>query len=496
MYPNRLGSIVRHQGTKNWVTLASKFTLSDKQIIFAISDECRSLRGCRWSDEAPFLVLDIDAGSKYHNEDGLNELKQALWRVGITKTKLYRSSESGGWHLYVFWTEWASSTDLFTYFKKWLQLEGFEVKSGTLEVFPSANALRLPLQAGFAWLNDQGLLAIERKDFSADAALFQFMADLQSNAIDWKPVRERLEAAISELSKVSSIQPEQMNEFASMVEDATAEIDQQRWKKGQEYWLNGLTKNGQRHEGILFVGYYLWYGDGSNGLSPLPGRRAAAQRQRLIRRWIEQNHNGFCSHIAAGNWKKVEDDIERAVSWRRFNSVEERVPYLVTDRLVDRQMEVRLTVDQLRTANENREKAARHKIKNAVEELQQARERVSIRAVKRITGCSINTIRKHRELLLSNGSGDLSPGGCQLSVVLEEVEPGLDVACSSSGSDFDDIAAEPSPVVYFPVRFPVLVLQGASFKSVLLVLFLLCFGTDFWSSGRSPPWFSCPSPRC
>lgn len=468
------------------MTLASKFTLSDKQIIFAISDESRSLRGCRWSDEAPFLVLDIDAGSKYHNEESLNELKQALWRVGITKTKLYRSSESGGWHLYVFWTEWASSVDLFTYFKKWLQLEGFDIKPGTLEIFPSANALRLPLQEGFAWLDSRGAVEVERKDFSADAALFQFMADLQANAIDWQPVQERLEAAINDLSRVSSIQSEQMDEFASMVEDAAAEIDQQRWRKGQEYWLHGLTKKGQRHEGILCVGYYLWYGDASNGLSPLPGRRAAAQRQRFIRRWIEQKHHGFCSHILAGDWKKVEDDIARAVHWRRFNSVEERVPYLLTERLIDRQMEVRLTVDQLRTANENRQKAARHKIRNAVQELQQSGERVSIRAVKRITGCSINTIRKHRELLLSNGSGDLSPGGGAAFGVSSFEDSGSDPVCSPSESDSPVVSDLSSTVIYFPVRVPPAALPAL--RSVLLVLLVLCFGSDFSSSGRSPPY--------
>ncbi len=489
LYPNRLGSIVRHAGTKNWVTLASKFTLSDKQIIFAVSGESRNFRGCRWNETAPFLVLDIDAGSKYHNEEGLNELKQALWRLGITKTKLYRSSDSGGWHLYIFWSEWASTVDLYTYFKKWFQLEGFEVRPGTLEIFPSANALRLPLQAGFAWLDDQGQIEVERKDFTADAALFQFMADVQANGTDWQLVSQRLQTAIGEHSKASSSQSEQMEEFADMVDDAAREVDLQRWKKGQSYWLNGLTKNGQRHEGILFVGYYLWYGDASNGLAALPGRRAAAQRQRLIRQWLELKHNGFCSHIAVGDWQKVEADIERAVAWRRFNAVEERVPYLITERLIDRQMEVRLTADQLRIANENRERRARLKIKEAAEGLEQAGERVSIRAIHRITRCSVNTIRKHRDLLLSKGSGDLSPGGWRIPFVRLAVEPRLDAACSASEPDSSVPAVDPPVVVSLPLRFPVLVLPGVSFKSVLLVLLVLCFGSDLWSSGRSPPWF-------
>src|SRR5271154_1092318 len=102
--------------------------------------------------------------------------------------------------------------------------------------------------------------------------------------------------------------------------------------------MTGLTKKNQRHEAILYVGYYLWFGDRSAGLSPLPDRRNAVQRERLMRDWITRKHHGFCGHINAGKWEKVEEDIRMAVNWRRDQEGQERTPYLVPERFIYRQM--------------------------------------------------------------------------------------------------------------------------------------------------------------
>jgi hypothetical protein len=419
LYPNRAQSIIKHASAKNWVTVSKFHSLTDTEIIDAVSAQQKFYRGCRWGEYTRFLVLDIDIGSKYHNFEGLSALRKVLKLAGVANSKLYQSSVSGGWHLYVFWKELAPTEAVTRLFKSWLQSQGFEIRGGTLELFPSGNGLRLPMQSGFAWLDDQGLITQHRQDISLEQALDQFMADLYAHGNSWEYVSDVLESKLLEQSDALSSQSglstqdlyDQSGQFDQMVLDATNQLDTDRWEKGREYWINGLTKQNQRHEAILYVGYYLWFGDRASGMSPLPGRRCAGQRLRLLTDWLEQKHHGYCRHITAGRWDKVEADIHRAVHWTRYQALRQRVPYLVTDRLIDRQMQTNLTVEEMREANLKRERRARRMIEAAVGNLLAEGKNVSIRALERATGCSRNTIRRHRDLLLSNGSGDLSPGG-------------------------------------------------------------------------------------
>jgi hypothetical protein len=92
--------------------------------------------------------LDIDAESKYHQAAELQKLQEKLAAVGLC-TKPYQSSNSGGWHLYLFLDNWEESSQVEQTLKSWLKWQGYSIECGQLEVFPSGNALRLPLQPGF-----------------------------------------------------------------------------------------------------------------------------------------------------------------------------------------------------------------------------------------------------------------------------------------------------------------------------------------------------------
>ena len=60
-----------------------------------------------------------------------------------------------------------------------------EIKPGQLELFPSSNGLRLPLQRGFAWLDDQGAVKLRREQITTEQALVSFVDALGDNAHDW-----------------------------------------------------------------------------------------------------------------------------------------------------------------------------------------------------------------------------------------------------------------------------------------------------------------------
>jgi hypothetical protein len=123
------------------------------------------LIGLRFGVNTRYGLLDIDNGSKWHNEDGLRAIKGVLESIGINDTILIRSSFSDGWHLYYFLPEAVNSFKLAQTVAIALFENGLELKSGQLEIFPNVkkyvengfglfNGHRLPLQTGSHLLDD------------------------------------------------------------------------------------------------------------------------------------------------------------------------------------------------------------------------------------------------------------------------------------------------------------------------------------------------------
>ena len=101
---------------------------------------------------------------------------------------------------------------------------------------------------------------------------------------------------------------------------------QEIWEKGREWWRNGLQEHGERHNAVLAVGHYLWYGDEERRIAALPGGRNDEYRAMLIEQWLKKKHNGKCRHINQGKWGIVLEQIQRAVFWRRKCEPQEENP--------------------------------------------------------------------------------------------------------------------------------------------------------------------------
>jgi hypothetical protein len=126
LYPNRVQAILRPVGCKSWTTISKHWPLSDETILSAVAGQERSIYGLRWRDKTRFAVLDVDAGGKYHSAQGLKELLENLAGVSLTAT-LYQSSESGGWHLYLFFEQWETSNEVQETVRDWLVANGYGV---------------------------------------------------------------------------------------------------------------------------------------------------------------------------------------------------------------------------------------------------------------------------------------------------------------------------------------------------------------------------------
>ena len=457
LYPNRHRSILKPPGCQNWTTVSKHGYLSDETILKAVSGTENRIWGCRWGEQTIFAVLDIDAKSQYHNELGLARLIHVLESCGIQLGSLYQSSDSGGWHAYIFFSDWVKSEDLQDYLNQLLKAEGFEIKQGQLEIFPSNNGLRLPLQRGFAWLDASAQILIRRDELKADEAIYKFLQDSKNKQHNWEIVRTRI---ISRLKQIASEQERKQTKeyleeepeedgFSTFFSEAGKLLDV--YNAGRNYWQNGLTEPSQRHHAILAVGHYLWYGDESNQVRALPGARNSQRRAKVILSWLQENHNGYSNSVLKNDWKEIEADILRACNWapqEAANAV--RAHYPLTDRAIDRLIDRSKQtgrvwqVTDFEKGNIGREEEARTKIRSGLVQLIESGRRITVRGLERVTGCKRETIRRHADIWgvfrLSNGPGDLSCGGavpqaatdCSQESLFNSEKSENEIACSES----------------------------------------------------------------
>jgi hypothetical protein len=403
-----------------------------------MSDEGRGLfRGLYWADVTRHAVIDIDRESPYHNSEALTKLLHDFSKQGLSLVP-YQSSESGGWHLYAFFEDFADSKEVENTLRAWLKFNGYEIKSGTLELFPSGNALRLPLQRGFGWLAADGSIEIAREEVTREQALALFFLDLENNKRNWSEAKERIE---SEMRSAGSAGAGGAIDRQEVIKNEGFDglylrgIDWEKWQRGRDYWRDGLKEKSQRHDAVVCIGHYLWYGDEAAGLRPLPYYKNKAARKALITKCLEEKHNGLSEDVNRGRWNEIEGDIERAVSWSRQPLQIDQPgyePYPLTERLLKRlewlyaKTGRLFTVEELAKANIERQMDARERIALAVAQLEAEGSEIDIAKVCRRAKACNKTVAKNRDLLGSKG-GVLVAGG------LGGSPASLDLACGSAG---------------------------------------------------------------
>jgi hypothetical protein len=399
--------------------------MSDEAILSAVAGTEPSIYGLRWGERTRFAVLDIDKNSKYRSDLELAKLQERLAAVGLSAT-MYRSSDSGGWHLYIFLDDWADSGEVNEDLSGWLRALGYEIRGGVLEVFPSGMGLRLPLQSGFAWLDAKGSLIRTREEITTDEALASFLIDLEENKRIWSKAKDRIKRQLNAIDREKEGDAQEHKkaiDLEGFEKLFNYRLIADKYQKGREYWQSGLTQAGQRHDAILCVEHYLWHGDVVSGVPALPAEHNDEPRYRLIRAWLEAKHNGFCNHINRGNWRKVEAQIRRACKWRRpFGAVQVRTPYPLTENAIERLIGLSKrtgrtwSMEDFKKGNDGREWRARKRIRAALQLLTDQGRKPTVRGLERVSGCHRETIRRHSDIwqispvvALSNGPGAKNP---------------------------------------------------------------------------------------
>lgn len=189
LFPLRLSSSFKRAGGDTWRQMSHFHYLSDEEVTASITDGAQHLRACVLDDTTSIAAISIPATSIYAHADQATLLIDMLMQHGLAP-KAYRAAGSDDIHIYLSFTEKVNSDVLNTVLTDLLDHSGFELGPTGLVIHPSTTALVLPLQNGFAWLNEQLQVKLCRDDITLDSALALFLSDLSRSAVSFEHVAQ------------------------------------------------------------------------------------------------------------------------------------------------------------------------------------------------------------------------------------------------------------------------------------------------------------------
>ena len=198
LFENRFASSIKRMNSNDWRETSRYHYLADHDILSAITGTSDVYRACLPDNETHFAVILLEEGSYYQSAEGLEKLRDCLSCIGIVNTKLYKAGDSDQLQLYAFLDRPIESSVISKLISGWLRRNGIIPGTVGLNLFPGNKPLPLPLQPGFAWLNDRGQVIANRDEITPDAALALFFADIQRCATNAAELVERLEKVVGD----------------------------------------------------------------------------------------------------------------------------------------------------------------------------------------------------------------------------------------------------------------------------------------------------------
>lgn len=181
LFPMRLNSLIKRLDSSAWRAMSQFHYLSDEEIRRSIVDQSPYTRACSFDVQTSFAVILLPACSRYNNAEQFQRLKKALTGFGL-EPRPYKAAGSDDIHIYVFFDQPYETAEISRRLSSLLMHAGFENSPETLVVDLINQQLTLPLQPGFAWLNDQLQVRVSRDEISFESALAMFLSDVSRYA--------------------------------------------------------------------------------------------------------------------------------------------------------------------------------------------------------------------------------------------------------------------------------------------------------------------------
>lgn len=181
LFPMRLNSLIKRLDSSAWRVMSQFHYLTDDEIRRSIVDQSSYIRACSFDVQTSFAVILLPAASRYNNAEQFQRLKKALTGFGL-EPRPYKAAGSDDIHIYLFFDQPYETAEISRTLSSLLMHAGFENSPETLVVDLINQQLTLPLQPGFAWLNDQLQVRVSRDEISFESALPMFLSDVSRYA--------------------------------------------------------------------------------------------------------------------------------------------------------------------------------------------------------------------------------------------------------------------------------------------------------------------------
>lgn len=329
------GFIYRKESDQHWQT-ETRYPIQPRNLWAYWQDET-GLIGVRFGKHTRYALIDIDIESPYHPDNdpaALPRLRTALEAIGIYRTLLVRSSESGGLHLYICLSDEVLTFGLAVALRDCLTSHNFTIAPGKLEIFPNVktfsttdktnyNGHRLPLQSGSYLLN------ADCEIVTNDLSHFLNAWELAASGNDSDELNEAIAVAVAQNKKVS---------FRSKGRSVN------QWKNDDERIISeGWTASGQTNELVKVLARHAVVFKSLSGEALIeyvhraaldaPGYAEHCNHHRDIRRrsrdWsvaAEKHYRPYRSHPQGGNlWRASQPDQRLIRNTKTSNDAIDRI---------------------------------------------------------------------------------------------------------------------------------------------------------------------------
>lgn len=189
---NRFASLIKREDLKEWKETSRYHYLTDEEIFESLIGGSEIQRAFRADALTRFLVITMEEDS-YYRANGMVKLTNCLERAGIYRTKLYKASDSEQWQMFVFFEKPVRADLITKSVSAWLRRNSIVPGTAGLDIFPGPGALTIPLQPGFEFLNQEGLVICARNEITLEAALALFLNDMVKVSVRGMEVIEKID---------------------------------------------------------------------------------------------------------------------------------------------------------------------------------------------------------------------------------------------------------------------------------------------------------------
>lgn len=174
LFPQRFGSVFRTVTSKTWRVMSQFHYLEDEAIVSSLGNSAKNIRACLSDKRARYIVLSIAERGDGAHIDIAKDAVERLHSAGM-KPNIYRESGSSSIQIFLAFSGLVDIAHTAEAVARFMQLENMTAHSETPFV--------LPLQQGFAWLNQDLSVKVECDQIALEAAMAMFLHDIELNAM-------------------------------------------------------------------------------------------------------------------------------------------------------------------------------------------------------------------------------------------------------------------------------------------------------------------------